>query len=60
MAIGKLYTVKEAADILGVSTRSIFRYIQPNAKYQLKASKIGSWRIRERDLEEFLEYKKNA
>ncbi len=47
----KFLTLKEVAKILRVSERSIFRYIHGG---KLKASKIGYWRIREKDLEDFL------
>lgn len=56
----KLYTTKEAAELMGVSTRTIFRYMQPDYKHQLKAVKIGNtWRIKETDLKEFIEHSKN-
>jgi excisionase family DNA binding protein len=44
-------TVKEVAKKLRVSERSIFRYIHSG---RLKASKVGYWRIREKDLKEFI------
>lgn len=44
-------TLKEVAEILRVSERSIFRYIHGG---RLKATKIGHWRIREKDLDDFL------
>ena len=55
MAREKLLTIKEVAKRLRVSERSIFRYIhnkKPSKK--LKAIKIGYWRIKEKDLENFL------
>ena len=56
----KLYTTKEAAELMGVSTRTIFRYMQPDYSPQLKAVKIGrAWRIKETDLKEFIEQSKN-
>lgn len=56
----KLYTTKEAAELLGVSTRTIFRYMQKDYSPQLKAVKIGrAWRIKETDLKEFIEHSKN-
>ena len=47
----KFLTLKEAMKVLGVSERSMFRYIHGG---RLKAAKIGSWRIREQDLKEFI------
>lgn len=50
--IDKLFTIEETAKILRVSSRSVNRYIESG---KLKASKIGSWRITEIDLQKFLE-----
>lgn len=50
--IDKLFTIEEVAKILRVSTRSVNRYIETG---KLKASKIGVWRIKEADLNAFLE-----
>jgi len=50
--IDKLLTIKEVAKILRVSERSVNRYIEAG---RLRASKIGQWRIKQSDLEEFLE-----
>ncbi|HNQ44817.1 MAG TPA: helix-turn-helix domain-containing protein [bacterium] len=50
--IDKLFTIEETAKILRVSSRSVNRYIESG---KLKASKIGSWRITELDLQKFLE-----
>lgn len=47
----KLYSLKEVADMLRVSERSIFRYIHSG---KLKATKIGYWRISEKDVQQFL------
>jgi len=47
----KLLNVQEAADYLRVSTRSIFRYLKDG---RLRASNIGRWRIKQSDLEKFL------
>ena len=47
----KLLTIREVAEILRVSERSVNRYIESG---KLKASKIGQWRIKQRDLDEFL------
>jgi excisionase family DNA binding protein len=54
--IDKLFTIEEVAKILRVSTRSVTRYIETG---RLKASKIGVWRIKEVDLNEFLESTSN-
>jgi len=50
--IDKLLTIKEVAKILRVSERSVNRYIEAG---RLRASKIGQWRIKQSDLDEFLE-----
>jgi len=47
----KLLTIKEVAEILRVSERSVMRYIEAG---RLIASKIGQWRIRETDLNNFI------
>jgi excisionase family DNA binding protein len=48
-----LYTVKEVRDILKVTQRTLYNYIKNG---DLKAVKIGKyWRIRESDLQEFLD-----
>ena len=52
----KLLTIKEVAKYLRVSERSVNRYIESG---RLKASKIGQWRISQKDLEEFLNKNKN-
>lgn len=52
----RFLTVKEVADILRVSERSIMRYIESG---RLKASKIGQWRISEDDLGNFIVANKN-
>ena len=48
----KLLTLKETAKILRVSERTIMRYLKSG---KLKASNLGQWRIKERDLNKFLE-----
>jgi len=53
----KLLSVQEAADYLRVSTRSIFRYIKDR---RLRASNIGRWRIKQSDLEKFLNKHSNV
>lgn len=47
----KLLTIKEVAKYLRVSERSVNRYIEAG---RLRASRIGQWRIFQKDLEEFL------
>ena len=49
--IGKVYRIGEAKKILGVSERSMFRYIHDG---KLRATKIGYWRISEADLNKFV------
>ena len=53
----KLFTLKETAKILRVSERTIMRYLKSG---ELKASKLGQWRIKESDLEKFLNKSSNA
>ncbi len=49
----KTYTLKEVADILKVTRRSIYNYIKGG---KLKAVKIGrEWRVTEDALKEFLD-----
>ena len=48
----KLLTLAETAKILRVSTRTILRYLKAG---KLKGSKAGQWRIKESDLDVFLE-----
>lgn len=56
----KVYTIKEVSEMLKVHDRTVRRYIRSG---ELQAINLGSdsqpnWRIREDDLEEFLEKKK--
>lgn len=54
--IEHFYTVREVAKVLRVSERTIFRYMQPDAKQKLNAFKVGkSWRIPETELNRFIE-----
>ena len=53
----KLLTIKEVAKILRVSERSVNRYIEAR---KLKASKIGQWRIRQSDIDTFLDKSSNV
>ncbi|MDD5639272.1 MAG: helix-turn-helix domain-containing protein [Candidatus Pacebacteria bacterium] len=50
--IEKLLTINEVAKILRVHPRSINRYIESG---RLKASKLGVWRIKQSDLNTFLD-----
>ena len=52
----KLLTIEEVAKILRVSERSVNRYIVSG---KLRASKIGWWRIKQSDLDKFLEETSN-
>ncbi len=45
------YSLKEVADILGVSVRSLYRYIDDE---KLRAVKVGYWRVYKEDLDRFL------
>lgn len=55
--IEKLFTIEEVAKILRVHTRTVTRYIEAG---RLKASKLGVWRIRQSDLNSFLEETSNV
>jgi len=52
----RLLTIEEVAEMLRVSPRSVNRYIESG---RLKASKIGVWRIKQSDLDKFLEETSN-
>lgn len=56
MVEDKLLTIKEVAEILRVSERSVNRYIEAG---RLRASRIGQWRIKQSDLEKFLKENSN-
>ena len=47
----KFLSLEEARKILGVSERSMYRYIHDG---RLKAYKIGYWKIKEQDLQAFI------
>lgn len=48
----KVYTIKDTAEILQVTTRSIYSYIKSG---KLHAVKLGKeWRITQQDIEELL------
>jgi len=55
--IEKLFTIEEVAEILRVHTRTVTRYIESG---RLKASKLGVWRIRQSDLNAFLDETSNT
>ncbi|GAH03125.1 unnamed protein product [marine sediment metagenome] len=55
--IDKLLTIKEVAKILRVSERSVLRYIESR---RLRASRIGQWRVKQKDLEKFLKENENV
>ena len=54
--VDKLLTIEEVAEFLRVSTRTVIRYIESG---KLRASKIGGWRIKESDVQLFLEETSN-
>jgi len=56
MTKDKFLTIKEVAEILRVSGRSVNRYIEAG---RLRASRIGQWRIKQSDLDEFLKENSN-
>lgn len=47
----KLLTIREVANYLRVSERSVLRYIEAG---RLKSSKVGWWRVMQSDLDKFL------
>jgi excisionase family DNA binding protein len=52
----KFLTVKQVAQRLNVCERSVIRYIKSK---KLVASKMGQWRIKEKDFEAFYNLNKN-
>ena len=48
----KFLSLEDARQVLGVSERSMYRYIHDG---HLKAYKIGYWKIKEEDLKTFIE-----
>jgi len=52
----KLLTIKEVADYLRVSERSVLRYIEAG---RLKAIKVGYWRVSEKELQDFIKRNSN-
>lgn len=53
----KFLTLEEARQILGVSERSMYRFIESG---ELRAYKIRYWRIKEKDLSAFIEKRSNS
>ena len=53
----KLLTAEEVAAILRVNYRTVVRYIESG---RLVASKIGVWRIKQSDLDNFLHQTSNV
>lgn len=49
-------TIEEVAKKLGLDYRTVFRYIHSK---KLEATKIGRWRIREKELEDFIKRSSN-
>ena len=47
----KFLSLEDARKILGVSERSMYRYIHTG---RLKAYKIGYWKIKEKDIQDFI------
>lgn len=47
----RLLRVKDVAERLDISERTVYRYIQDRT---LKAVKIGGWRVEEEDLQTFI------
>ena len=56
MTKDRLLTIREVADYLRVSERSVLRYIEAG---RLKASKVGWWRVKQSDLDDFLKRTSN-
>ncbi len=56
MPVEKFLTIREVAKKLRVSERSVMRYIKAK---KLVASKMGQWRIKESDLEQFFKTNSN-
>ena len=45
------YSLQEVAEILGISVRSLYRYIDSG---RLRAIKVGYWRVNKDDLDKFI------
>lgn len=52
----KFLTIEEAAKRLNLNYKTVFRYIHSK---KLEATKIGRWRIREKELEDFIKRSSN-
>jgi excisionase family DNA binding protein len=52
----KFLTIKDVAEKLDISQRSVNRYIEAK---KLKATKIGFWRITAQDLQDFVKRSSN-
>jgi len=50
----KLYTVKQVADVLGVSTNTLYKYLNQGEIKSLRFSKRGRFRISEAELTRLL------
>lgn len=50
------FSVEQAASKLGISERSVYRFIKAK---QLKATKLGAWRITLKDLQAFIKRRSN-
>jgi len=48
----KHLTIKQAAKYLNIGERTLFRYLHGG---RIKAAKIGYWRFRKEDLDDFIE-----
>ena len=46
-----VYTIAQVALKLGVSTKTVYRYIESG---KLKATKLGQWRVKEEDLNKLI------
>ena len=49
-------TIEEVAKILQISERSVYRFVEAK---ELKATKIGSWRVTHMDLQNFIKSRTN-
>lgn len=56
-----MYTIQQTAAALGVTTRTVHRFIRgENGREKLPAQKIGArWRIKEKDLTEYIDRLRN-
>jgi len=54
----KFYTLIQARELLGgIGARTMYRYIKDK---KIKATKIGYWKITEKDLEKFMRQHSNT